>query len=227
MVWAAGHFGNGSDMPGTDAPIRVALVNDYEIIVEGLRVMLEPFCDRVRVVDTVAGDTPDNSCDIVLFDTFAGRRHAIGRVREMLADHDVKKVVLYTWDAPSDFLDDATASRVDGVILKSVTGVRLVEALERVHRGEAVGVDESREEAVVTVLSEREREVLALLAQGASNREIAAELYLSIDTVKTHIRYLFTKLEVSNRTRAALEAERFGVAPPAARLAIVRAAERV
>jgi DNA-binding NarL/FixJ family response regulator len=212
-------------MAGTDAPIRVALVNDYEIIVEGLRVMLEPFGERVRVVEMVAGDTPDHACDIVLFDTFAGRRYAIGRVREMLADHHIGKVVLYTWDAPSEFLDDATASRVDGVILKSVTGARLVEALERVHRGEAVGVGESREEAEVTVLSEREREVLALLAQGASNREIAAELYLSIDTVKTHLRRLFSKLEVSNRTRAALEAERFGVAPPAARLAIVRSAQ--
>ena len=71
----------------------------------------------------------------------------------MLADRDISKVVLYTWDAPAGFLDDATAVHVDGVILKSDTGVRLVEALE-----------------------------------------------------------------VTNRTRAALEAERFGVAPPIARL---------
>ena len=205
-------------MANPDAPIKIALVNDYQIIVEGLRVMLEPFADRIRVVETVAGDTPDGSCDIALFDTFAGRRHALGRVREMLADHDVGKVVLYTWDAPAAFLDDATAVQVDGVILKSDTGVRLVEALERVHRGEPVGIDETTNDDAPTVLSEREREVLALLAQGASNREIASELYLSIDTVKTHVRHLFTKLEVTNRTRAALEAERFGVAPPVARL---------
>ena len=83
-----------------NSPIRVALVNDYEIIVEGLREMLKPFGDRVRVVETVAGDTPDGSSDIALFDTFAGRRHALGRIREMLADHDIAKVVLYTWDAP-------------------------------------------------------------------------------------------------------------------------------
>jgi DNA-binding NarL/FixJ family response regulator len=204
-------------MAPPDAPISVALVNDYEIIVEGLRVMLEPFADRISVVELVAGDTPDGVCDIALFDTFAGRRHALGRVREMLADRDVGKVVLYTWDAPAAFLDDATAARVDGVILKSDAGIRLVEALERVHRGDPVGIDEARGDDAPTVLSEREREVLALLAQGASNREIAAELYLSIDTVKTHVRHLFTKLEVSNRTRAALEAERFGVAPPAGR----------
>ena len=205
-------------MANPDVPIKIALVNDYQIIVEGLRVMLEPFADRIRVVETVAGDTPDGSCDIALFDTFAGRRHALGRVREMLADHDVGKVVLYTWDAPAAFLDDATAVQVDGVILKSDTGVRLVEALERVHQGEPVGIDQATNDDAPTVLSEREREVLALLAQGASNREIASELYLSIDTVKTHVRHLFTKLEVTNRTRAALEAERFGVAPPVARL---------
>ncbi len=199
-------------------PIKIALVNDYQIIVEGLRVMLEPFADRIRVVETITGDTPDGSCDIALFDTFAGRRHALGRVREMLANRDIGKVVLYTWDAPAAFLDDATAVHVDGVILKSDTGVRLVEALERVHRGEPVGIDEATNDDALTVLSEREREVLALLAQGASNREIASELYLSIDTVKTHVRHLFTKLEVTNRTRAALEAERFGVAPPDARL---------
>jgi DNA-binding NarL/FixJ family response regulator len=103
------------------------------------------------------------------------------------------------------------------VILKSETGVRLVEALERIDRGEPVGIDETADDDAPTVLSEREREVLALLAQGASNREIASELYLSVDTVKTHVRRLFAKLEVTNRTRAALEAERFGVAPPAGR----------
>ncbi len=106
-------------MAAPDAPTSVALVNDHEIIVEGLRVMLEPFADRIRVVETIAGDTPDGSCDIALFDTFAGRRHTLERVREMLADHAIDKVVLYTWDAPAAFLDDATTARVESVILKS------------------------------------------------------------------------------------------------------------
>ncbi len=204
-------------MTTPNTPIRVALVNDYQIIVEGLRTMLAPFPDRIVVVEAVAGDTPEESCDIALFDTFAGRRYALSRVREMLADRDIAKVVLYTWDAPVAFLDDATAARVDGVILKSETGERLVESLERVHCGEPVGIDRDAPEDASTALSEREREVLALIARGCSNREIASELYVSIDTVKTHVRHLFTKLEVPNRTRAAFEAERFGVAPPLVR----------
>ncbi len=199
----------------TDArPVRVALVNDYEIVVEGLREMLRPFADRVVVVETVHGDTPDSRADIALFDTFAGRRHAIDRVREMVADGDIGKVVLYTWDAPTQFLDDATAVQVDGVVLKSETGERLVDALERIHRGETIGLDASTCEDGPAVLTEREREVLALIAAGASNPEIARELYLSVDTVKTHARTLFRKLEVPNRTKAALAAARFGLTAP-------------
>ncbi|HUS42875.1 MAG TPA: response regulator transcription factor [Ilumatobacteraceae bacterium] len=196
------------------SPIKVALVNDYEIIVEGLREMLKPFTDRVRVVETVAGDTPDEACDIALFDTFAGRRHALTRVRAMLTDQDIAKVVLYTWDAPAAFLDDVSAMRIDGVILKSETGLRLVQSIERVHRGERIGPDPGDDRAAATVLTEREREVLALIARGASNREIAAELYLSVDTIKTHVRHLFGKLGVANRTLAALQADQFGVAAP-------------
>ena len=198
--------------------IRVALVNDYEIIVEGLREMLRPFAERIEIVETVTGDTPDGAADIALFDTFAGRRYALERVREMLADREIGRVVLYTWDAPEAFLDDVTAMRIDGVILKSETGERLVEALERIDRGEPVGLGRAARHTSMTVLTEREREVLALLACGASNREIARELYLSVDTVKTHVRHLFRKLEVANRTQAALAADQFGLAAPASRV---------
>lgn len=204
-------------MSSTRTPITIALVNDYEIIVEGLREMLKPFADRVRVVESVTGDTPDQACDIALFDTFAGRRHALARVRAMLADHDIARVVLYTWDAPTGFLDDVATMRIDGVILKSETGVRLVESLERIHRGDQIGPQLPSDSEAPTVLTEREREVLALIAKGASNREIAAELYLSVDTVKTHVRHLFGKLDVANRTLAALQADQFGVAAPVAR----------
>jgi NarL family two-component system response regulator LiaR len=67
------------------------------------------------------------------------------------------------------------------------------------------------------VLTEREREVLALIALGRSNREIADELYLSIDTVKTHVRTLLRKLQVANRTQAALEATQFRLTAPSSR----------
>lgn len=196
-------------------PIRVALVNDYQIVIDGLCGMLRPFADRVVVLDTATAGTPDERVDIALFDTFAGRRSALERVREMLADRDVGKVVLYTWDAPTAFLDDVTAMRIDGVILKTETGAHLVDALERLHAGERIGIDPTTLDDAPTALTEREREVLALIARGASNPEIASDLYLSVDTVKTHVRQLFRKLGVTNRTKAAMAADRFGLAPPA------------
>lgn len=198
-------------------PIRVTLVNDYEIIVQGLRRMLEPFSSRIEVVETKVGGVPDAPTDIALFDTFAGRRYSLQRVRMMAQDRSIGKVVLYTWDAPPAFREDVVRLAIDGVILKAVTGEALVESLERIFEGESVGLDDVSDSSVASALSEREREVLALMALGLSNRQIAHELYLSVDTIKTHVRSVFAKLGVSNRTQAALVAADLGVGPPASR----------
>jgi len=204
-------------MTSARRPIRVTLVNDYEIIVQGLRRMLEPFSDRIEIVETQVGGVPDLPTDIALFDTFAGRRYALQRVRLMARDRSIGKVVLYTWDAPPAFRDDIMQSSIDGVILKAVTGEALVESLERIHAGESLGLDGFSESPVSAALSEREQEVLALIALGMSNRQIAHELYLSVDTIKTHVRSVFGKLGVANRTQAALAAGDVGVGRPPTR----------
>ncbi len=192
-------------------PIRVSIVNDYEVVVAGVAAMLAPFGDRVEVVETEAGGLPDLPADIALFDTFAGRRRSLSRIDDLAEDRDLAKVVLYTWDLPKDFARDIDMRSIDGVIMKSTTGAELVDALERVHEGEFVGSNVVDERDIGSTLTEREREVLALLSQGASNREVAVELYLSIDTVKTHVRKVFTKLGVGNRTQAALIARDYGL----------------
>lgn len=189
-----------------ERPIRLSIVNDYEIVVRGLAAMLAPYADRIEVVDLAAGGLPTARSDIALFDTFAGRRHALARVDAMSDDDAIDKIVLYTWDVPQGFSADIGERSIDAVILKSTTGVELVDALERIHRGEQVGVGGDRRAADESALTDRETEVLVLLAQGCSNREIARELYLSVDTIKTHVRNLFGKLDVNNRTQAALVA---------------------
>lgn len=199
------------------SPLRVSIVNDYEVVVQGLAGMLSPFPDRVVVVDVQAGDVPDVSADVVLFDTFASRRRSLERIDELAAMPHAGKVVLYTWDLPSAFATAVESAAIDGVIMKSASGMELVEALERVHRGEPVGLDASDLDDAGATLTEREREVLALLARGSTNREIADELYLSVDTIKTHVRKVFTKLDVSNRTQAALAARQLGLQLPARR----------
>lgn len=189
------------------SPIRVVLVNDYDIVVNGLARMLEPFQDRISVVAMEAGGLPSTSADIALFDTFAGRRQSLERIRDLADDVDIARVVLYTWDLTQAYATDIADHDVDGVILKSSPTEALVDALERVHRGEHVGDPDLERLSSSPPLTEREREVLALIARGQTNREIAEELYLSLDTVKTHVRKLFRKLDVANRTQAAMLAK--------------------
>lgn len=205
----------------TDArPISVALVNDYEIIVQGLSAMLSPFSDRVCVVEMNAGDEPRHRADVALFDTFAGRRHAIDRARTMVHEGFVDHVLLYTWDAAPAFLTLAADAGASGVALKSQEGAALVDVIERVAGGERIGLEDvrrGRRAREPDLLSTREHEVLALIALGMTNGEIASELFLSIDTVKTYVRRLYTKLGVRNRAQAALKAATHHVMPPAAR----------
>ncbi|MGD9995352.1 MAG: DNA-binding response regulator [Ilumatobacteraceae bacterium] len=205
----------------TAAPITVALVNDYEIIVAGLAAMLAPYSDRVQVVELDVDREPERQADIALFDTFAGRRHALSRASSMVRDGNVDRVVLYTWDATAEFLAQAEQAGVSGVILKSVGGERLLQALERTAAGERLGmshITRSPRSEQTSELSNREKEVLALLALGSTNRQIANELYLSVDTVKSHMRRLYSKLGVTNRTQAALRADQYQLRPTLTRV---------
>ena len=198
-------------------PVTVAIVNDYEVIVRGLAAILEGYRDAVVVVELEVGGEPRRRADVALFDTFASRRNSITRAREMVEHGIVEHVVLYTWDASVDFLRAADLVGVSGVVLKSQTGDGLVEAILAVAAGSKVGLGvASRGRSFVghSALSDREQEVLALIAVGYTNKEIAHELFLSVDTIKTHVRRLFSKLEVRNRAQAALLAARHRLPPP-------------
>jgi DNA-binding NarL/FixJ family response regulator len=197
-------------------PIAVILVNDYDIIVRGLAAMLAPYSDRVDVVELDAGTEPKRFADVALFDTFAGRRHAIERASEMVRAGHVSHVVLYTWDAAAKFHDLPDRAGVSGVVLKSTTGEVLVDIIERVVAGERIGLGNlhrGRQSRSGDGLSAREQEVLALIALGKTNSEIGHELFLSVDTVKTYVRRLYAKLGVNNRARAALCADTYHVLP--------------
>ena len=208
-------------MSSAPTPVTVALVNDYEIIVQGLAAMLAPFSQRVQVVEITVRSEPSGRADVALFDTFAGRRHSIDRARDMVRDGHVDHVLLYTWDAAPEFLALAEEAGVSGVALKSQAGSTLVDVIERVANGERIGLGSmhrARHRRDHETLSTREQEVLALIALGMSNSEIGSELFLSIDTVKTYVRRLYVKLGVKNRAQAALHAAGHHVTPPAARL---------
>lgn len=202
--------------------VTVSLVNDYDVVVAGLAAMLAPFADRVQVVDLEVCGTPDRRADVALFDTFGGRRHAIDRAGAMVRDGLVDHVVLYTWDVAPAFAALAERVGVHGILSKTLSASEVVDALEAIAAGERPGLAgdgctrRARHDPTTEPLSEREREVLALVAQGRTNREIADELFLSPETIKTYLRRIFAKLDVSNRAQAAVHAVSFGLGDPSA-----------
>lgn len=195
--------------------ISVAIINDYEVVVRGLGAMLAQFAHRVRVVEMDAGGDPSVPADVALFDTFAGRRHTLARAADMVRNGAANHVVLYTWDAAPEFIKAAQEIGVSGIVLKSRSADVLVDCLERIVDGERVGFDgpTPRQAARVVELSDRESEVLALIARGLTNAQIAEELYLSIETVKTYVKRLYAKLDVHNRAQAAVAASLHQLTP--------------
>ena len=246
------HVGRPSSANG---PLRIAVVNDYEVIVRGVAAMLQPFGDRVRVVEVEVGGVAEESVDIALFDTFGGHRSILRRAQAMVADREVDHVVLYTWSADANLLGIARASGVSGVLSKAGSAMQLVDGLERVAAGERLGFDTplrlaghqghltdlgrraaavgsgsgsgssstgARAATPTTIdlqadLTAREQEVLAMLGLGLSNRDIADELFLGVETVRTYVRQVYQKLGVKNRTQAAVRARVLGLEPAAER----------
>lgn len=209
------------------SPLRLAILNDYEVVVKGLQGMLVPFADRVAVVELDARRPVVRDVDVVLWDSFAQprsrsqRSDLIAGLRESGA-----RVVVFSWAIDEAVVEEALRRGAHGYVCKSATGEELVSALERVQRGEIVTVPErvsagrqgrdwpGRQEG----LTEREAEVVGLIAAGLSNQEIADRAYLSINSVKTYIRTAYRKMDVSRRSQAVRWAIAHGFLPDLARV---------
>lgn len=194
-------------MAGTESPVRVAVANDYELVIAGLRAMLEPF-DRVQVVDSiVVGEALDGTCDVVLFDTFGRPDDAVSGVKRLLDTEGVGRVALYTGAPRPAQVATALDAGASAVLSKARPATALVEALERVHAGERVVDGTGGHQPVPWPgssrgLTARQSEVVALLLQGLSNQEIAESLFVDVNTVKTHLRHAYKALGVRSRAQA-------------------------
>jgi|HigsolmetaAR201D_1030396.scaffolds.fasta_scaffold16012_2 DNA-binding NarL/FixJ family response regulator len=205
-----------SERPVSARVIDVGIINDYEVVVRGLAAMLAPYRDRIRVVELDTGGVLSGTADVALFDTFAGRRHTLARAAEMVRAGRARHIVLYTWDAAPQFVRAAKEIGVSGVILKTRSADVLVDSIERIVAGERVGFELEHGGPAgprLVDLSDRESEVLALIAKGLTNAQIADELYLSIETVKTYVKRLYAKLDVHNRAQAAVAAASHQLTP--------------
>jgi two-component system, NarL family, response regulator LiaR len=191
--------------------LRVAVANDYELVVAGLAGMLAPYAPQVEVAgEIVIGETLQEPVDILLYDTYGREGLAADQLRALMATEGVDRVAVFTF-SPSPLVQQTAASLgAVAVLPKTLSSAELVEALQTIADGRDLAVpnrlrhtaDERYWPGRDRGLTERESEVVVLLAQGLRNQEIASALYVSIDTVKTHLRAAFRKLSVTNRAQA-------------------------
>jgi DNA-binding NarL/FixJ family response regulator len=203
-------------------PVQVALANDFEIVVLGLARLLEPYATRVKVVDVVVREQPlHTEVDVVLFDVFAHLNLGFDNIKALVDDPNVAHVAIFTWQLDAEHVRQATAMGVTGYLAKNLTSDELVDALERVAAGEHVVAGHPAADRHSTDrdwpghaqgLTERESEIIILIAEGHTNAEIAAALHLSPNSVKTHIRSAYRKLRVERRAQAVRTALDLGIA---------------
>lgn len=219
------------DGMGVRSPaISVALMDDYEVVVRGLARMLDAYADRVRVVELDVNVPPAHQVDITMYDTFAVPQNDQRAILELVNNPLVGRVVVYTWEIHPDLARAGVAAGVAGYLPKTMSGDELVNALERVHAGERVihetasapkpPVDEQVDAESLDHawpgrefgLTHRESEMLVLITQGLSNRDIAMRCYLSMNTVKSYIRGAYRKIDVDTRARAVIWGMNHGMA---------------
>jgi len=203
-----------------EAPIRVGIVNDYEVVVRGLHDMLKDTPD-LAVVELDSLPASSKEVDLALFDLFAANQRAVLDLHRLLDLTQAGKLVVYSWSLTAELIELARAVGVSGYLAKTMAAPELAEALIRIHRGERVYAlpaeldDDIRTDWLGRKegLSARESEVLALINRGLSNDDITKRLYLSINSVKSYIRSAYRKMGVLSRTRALLWGQEHGFQP--------------
>ena len=205
--------------------VRVAVVNDYELVVVGVAALLEPYRDRVEVVEVDSNLPVLRDVDVILYDTF-GQVQGRGVDVDSLVGDGNAKVVIYSWNLHGELVQDSLTAGAVGYLSKGLEAEELVEAIERIHVGERVLPDgggtvnpkpESAWPGKEHGLTVREAEIIALITQGLSNQEIADRSYLSINSVKTYIRTAYRKIGVERRAQAVLWGIKHGFEPDVVR----------
>ncbi|TIH40753.1 response regulator transcription factor [Subtercola vilae] len=210
---------SGSTHP---APLRIALVDDYDVVLSGLAHMFDQYRDRVVVCEIDANAPLDDVVDIVLYDSFAQPESDQQELGALVRNPRASRVVVYTWNFQPALLSSARQQGIHGYLSKTLPARDLVAALESVHAGEivistppprsgsAMGLDwPGRREG----FTDRESEILALITQGKNNADVASLTYLSPNTVKSYIRSIYRKIRVTSRTQAVLWGVAHGFTP--------------
>jgi NarL family two-component system response regulator LiaR len=211
--------------------IRVLIVDDHAVVRQGLRTFLGMLPDIEIAGEAVDGIAAAEAVqrlhpDVVLMDLVMPGMDGVEATRKVREAHPDVKVIVLTSFAEEDKVFPALRAGASGYLLKDVKPTELAETIRAVARGEsrlapdvtkkvlsgiaAGGPSGGAAAAPAGALTPREEEVLRCLARGRSNKEIAADLFIAEKTVKTHISSILAKLELADRTQAAVFAVKHG-----------------
>jgi DNA-binding NarL/FixJ family response regulator len=219
-------------MVAISPPVRIVLVDDHEMVIEGLKAMLAAFAERVCVVGHAVGAeralavVDELEPDIVLCDVRMQGCSGLDLCLELRARGPGRKVVMLSVYDDEQYLFQALRVGACGYLLKSICSDELVRQIEYVHRGQTAIDPGMAARAVDTAarlqrdefwpgarqgLTQRESEILSYVVSGLSNRGIATKLTIGDETVKSHLRSIYRKLGVNDRTGAVVMALREGI----------------
>ena len=210
--------------------IRVVLVDDQTLVRQGIRSLLELAGDIAIVAEASDGEDgvtviTRERPDVVLLDVRMPRKGGLDVLRELQAAHALPPTILLTTFDDDEALLEGVKSGARGYLLKDVDQEEVIRAVKAVSRGEAIfspaiaerlihyfaALKPATADQAFPELTDREREILHLIAQGHSNSTIAERLLLSIKTVQNHVSNIFSKLQVADRAQAIIRARDAGL----------------
>jgi DNA-binding NarL/FixJ family response regulator len=186
---------------GDRSPLAVGVYDEPELIVSGINGMLARSGPLADVV-TIARDSGPTEVDVLLCDP-VGRAIQIEEYLSVVAALTLAPVLVFTWSTSPSSMRRSLAAGARGFLSKASSSIDLAAAVEAVQRGETVeptGLAETP--AGMADLSTREAQVLELICHGMSNLEIAEQLFVSVNSVKTYVRQIYQKIRVTRRAQA-------------------------
>jgi DNA-binding NarL/FixJ family response regulator len=211
-------------------PIGVLIADDHPLFRKGLRTLLNSTPETTIIGEATNGTVAVEMAltlrpDVILMDLQMPEGGGLSAIRRLTEEWPEARILVITLFEDDESLFTALKVGARGYVLKDAEEGEIVRAIEAVAQGEAIfspaiaahlmdyfaAGQVSRRAAVLPDLTEREREILALIARGRSNTEIAEALTLSLKTVRNHASNIFNKLQVADRTQAALRAREAGL----------------
>ncbi len=208
------------------SPIRILIVEDQTLMRQGLKTILDLEPDLEVVGEAEDGDRGVKMAlelrpDVIMMDVQMPKMNGIEATLAICAAWPEARILILTTFAREEYVFQGVRAGAVGFLLKDTPAEQLITTIRRVYAGEAFIQPElasrmlremiAPQSPLVEPVTEREREVLVLLAQGYANREIAEKLVISEGTVKNHVSNILSKLQAENRTQAAEIARRYGL----------------